>query len=76
MLSVTFKIIFKLGLLIEFNMADDKQTLEVESVPNVEKEDSPERSPAPPADKTSPPASPTSKGSQSGENRLRPASGK
>ncbi|BCS26116.1 DUF504 domain-containing protein [Aspergillus puulaauensis] len=55
-------------------MADDKQTLEAESVPNVEKEDSPERSPTPPADKTSPPASPTSKGSQSGENRLRPAS--
>ncbi|OJI97175.1 hypothetical protein ASPVEDRAFT_275963 [Aspergillus versicolor CBS 583.65] len=36
--------------------------------------DSPERSPTPPADETSSPAFLTSKDSQSGENRLRPAS--
>lgn len=56
-------------------MADDEQTFEAKS-PTVGKEDSPERSPTPPADETTSPAFLTSKDSQSGENRLRPASGK
>ncbi|KAL4970288.1 DUF504 domain-containing protein [Aspergillus stella-maris] len=53
-------------------MADNKQTPEIESEPAFTKEDSPKRSPSPPADENRS-ASPVSKGSQSAENRLRPA---
>ncbi|KAL4994574.1 hypothetical protein BDV10DRAFT_197437 [Aspergillus recurvatus] len=53
-------------------MADGKQALEIETVPTIEKEDSPKRSPSP-NEEACTRESPQPNFSQSAENRLRPA---